>query len=290
MIKKIIQQIFSLRNTESHKVLTILGLKFKMPIYKKHLFQNKEFLYDLTKTHLQAISLHTKTFSGYKNIYKGKTVVLCGAGPTLNKYIPIENAIHVALNRAFLFDKVDFDYIFACDLRGIQNYMQELADYKPTTCTKFIGYQNCSEITDIPESYTNKFKCKRFYTDVFAYPNCKFTVDISTAPLGNFNSIAFPALQFILYTNPDKIYLVGCDVSTNGHFTNIKQIQEQIDKNIKDLETIQITWLKQWAEFKKFSKIYYPDTSIVSVNPVGLKGLFDDDVYTNNICEENTEK
>jgi hypothetical protein len=31
-----------------------------------------------------------------------------------------------------------------------------------------------------------------------------------------------------------------------------------------------------WKDLKKFAQIYYPDTEIISINPVGLKGLFTD--------------
>lgn len=31
-----------------------------------------------------------------------------------------------------------------------------------------------------------------------------------------------------------------------------------------------------WIMLKKFAETYYPDTKIISVNPVGLKGIFTD--------------
>ena len=34
--------------------------------------------------------------------------------------------------------------------------------------------------------------------------------------------------------------------------------------------------IKLWLKLKKFAKTYYPDTEIISVNPVGLKGIFKD--------------
>lgn len=235
----------------------------------------------IIKVYTQASILHKETFKGYKDKYKGKEIVLCGAGPTLNKYIPIENTIHVGLNRVFLYNRVKFNYLFACDYRGIKHLKDEFASYGKDFCTKFIGYQDhCLDI-DIPEAYTRTFDCKRFYTDCFRCPNSTFTVDITSAPLGNFNSIAFPALQFILYTNPSKIYIVGCDVSADGHFSNKKLTTEQIKLYKNDQIEINNLLKKQWAEFKLFRDIYYPDTKIVSINPVGLKGLFDEDIYTN---------
>ncbi len=39
---------------------------------------------------------------------------------------------------------------------------------------------------------------------------------------------------------------------------------------------------------KGFAKTYYPETEIISVNPVGLKGLFHD-VYTESYLNEHSE-
>jgi len=35
-----------------------------------------------------------------------------------------------------------------------------------------------------------------------------------------------------------------------------------------------------WKFFKEIAKKYCPDTEIISINPVGLKGLFHKDIYT----------
>lgn len=52
-----------------------------------------------------AAMTNNETFKDIKNCNCGKSVVLCGAGPSLKKYIPIEGAVHVALNRALLMIK-----------------------------------------------------------------------------------------------------------------------------------------------------------------------------------------
>ena len=36
-----------------------------------------------------------------------------------------------------------------------------------------------------------------------------------------------------------------------------------------------------YARIKMFARLYYPDTEIISINPVGLRGLFRD-AYTDN--------
>lgn len=34
--------------------------------------------------------------------------------------------------------------------------------------------------------------------------------------------------------------------------------------------------IDMWKEAKEFAGIYYPDAKLCTVNPVGLKGLFED--------------
>ena len=72
-------------------------------------------LLELQSITLPAFHVHQKVFPKYKGINKGKDVVLMGAGPTLNQYQPIKNAIHIGTNRTFKFDKVLLDYLFIQD-------------------------------------------------------------------------------------------------------------------------------------------------------------------------------
>jgi hypothetical protein len=226
--------------------------------------------------------LHNKTFLPLKNICNGKKVVMCGAGPTLSKYVPIEDAIHVALNRAFLFDKVLFDYIIAQDFDGLKHVQRELIDYRGNNCIKLLGALNVKSQKEIPESLAIKCGALRYNTDMFMLSSgyrSEFTCDLSSVAVGNCPNVSLSALQIILYMNPDSIYIVGCDIS-GSHFS-----QKNLDKNSIDAENIKMKklWsksqgklIRKWKEFKHFQKTYYPDTKIYSINPVGLKGLFED--------------
>ena len=119
----------------------------------------------------------------------------------------------------------------------------------------------------------------RYKTDVGLYKNSMFTLDIDSQPLGNFNSVSLQALQFILYTNPAKIYLVGIDCTTAGHFGNHDTLQEY-KSNLQKRGANISKWARNttiaWEQAKDYISQYYPDTQIISVNPVGLKGLFTD--------------
>lgn len=106
----------------------------------------------------------------------------------------------------------------------------------------------------------------------------KINMDNMVSTAKNLNEKAFSKYRNI---NQKKIYLVGCDASNNGYYYNN-------DLNYLDLTRV----LLGWNKIKEFKDIYYPNTEIISINPVGLKGLFDKDVYTKDgvYVDENGNK
>ncbi len=225
--------------------------------------------------------LNHETFSPYKGICTGKDVVICGAGPTLQKYQPIDGAVHIACNRAFLYDKVKFEFVFAQDWDGIKMVAQELIDYKGKNCVKLLARSFDGE-KSIPESYALQCKAKQFVTDSCIYSNgfkSNFVNDIDYRVIGSFPNVGMSVIQFALFMNPKRLFIVGCDMS-GGHFVNKNQDLKEIAAEKKELET---KWskeleklLEKWSELKTFAKTFYPQTEIISVNPVGLKGMFSD--------------
>lgn len=231
-----------------------------------------------------AASLNNKeTFSDIKGCNSGKEVVLCGAGPTLKKYKPIEGALHVALNRALLNDAVHYDWFIADDWDGVDFFKDELEKYD---CLKFFGHQILNRgvnFREIPESYRIKSHARRYYTDSYMINgfNSRFICDIDKMAIGNMPNIALSAMQIVLFSNPKTIYIVGCDAS-KGHFIQPKNItSEQVDRQEKDLKMAVSgdRTIQKWLELRDFAKTFYSDTEIVSINPVGLKGIFKD-IYT----------
>ncbi len=109
--------------------------------------------------------------------------------------------------------------------------------------------------------------------------------DISKYPLTNhFNAPA--AMQILLYTGVKKIYLVGsdCTLTTNkyaeGSDSRIPERNGKVSGYFyEEKETKQIAephYIYWMIRMKEFISQNYPETEIVSVNPVGLKGLFTD--------------
>lgn len=238
---------------------------------------------EMSAINISTLQLHQTTFSQFKNACLGKSVVVCGAGPTLSHYKPIEGAVHIACNRAFLYDKVMFDFIFAQDWEGINMVQQELLDYHPESCVKLFGNQiNGMDRKQIPESYAISCNALRFNTDIYIYGDgfkSKFVADIDSRALGNMPNVGISVMQFALYMNPAKLYIVGCDMSGGGHIGD----KDENLHTAKEKKKMEIFWkiehdrlIEKWQEFKSFAHYYYPDTEIISVNPIGLRGLFND--------------
>ncbi len=279
--RQVLYGLFSSSKYQDCTKYKILGIQiFKKKNKLNELLQLKKDIISsvdvIVKKRLATYALHQKTFAPFKNRHQNQSVVLVGAGPSVLNYIPVKNAYHLGLNRAFKFDKVHFDYLFAIDQSGICEYYDEFAKYE--NCIKFVGDQDNNINFQIPESYALSFDCLRYKTSV-KLPSGRFAFDIDTEPLGNFCSVSLQAAQFLLYTNPKKIYLVGidCNLASGGHFVggvyDIASRGESLARN--DIRSI-----NDWKNLKKFAQMYYPDTQIISINPVGLKGVFKD-IYTN---------
>lgn len=206
-------------------------------------------------------------------------IVIVAAGPSVNQFIPIPDAIYIGVNRACLLGSVEFAYLFSIDLLGINSFMQEFKNYKGNNCVKFIGEQHEGKGRDIPESYfLSLSNARKYKTDIFLN-NDKIPVDIDCLPLWNGNSVAHQAMQFALFSNPKKIYLVGCDCSgmKSGHFITGKRDNEMYQSFSKEFwKGSQEALIAGWKKLKDFAQTYYPDTEIISVNPVGLTGVFND--------------
>jgi len=226
----------------------------------------------LMQNNLSTCFLHLQTFPKFKNIHQGKEVVLVASGITADSYYPIKNRIHVGVNRSFQIGnyRIPMDYIFIQDYSGkTKEYIDDLDNYRPNECIKFYGLTtewSYNPERTIPESHAIKANALRYRTDWALIDGFipEFTYDISTQPLGCFGSIVFPALQFILWTHPSKIYLVGCDCTTSGYAYDKK------DTNFLKPDKI----IEAYKKFKNFAYKYYPDIEIISINPVGLKGIF----------------
>lgn len=230
----------------------------------------------INQVNLSTAFMHMQTFPKFKGIHQGKDIVLVASGVSAEKYLVKKDAIHIGVNRSFQIGnyRIPMDYIFIQDFSGkTPEYIDDLDNYRKGQCQKFYGLTvewNDNPNRVIPESHAIKAGALRYRTDWSQIEGftCQFAHDISTQPLGCFGSIVFPALQFALWTYPKRIYLVGCDCTTSGY---------AYDKNYQNfLKPDRI--IGAYKKFKNFANKYYPDVEIISINPVGLKGIFKEEV------------
>ena len=218
---------------------------------------------------------HYESFSKFKGKYLDQEIVVAATGPSLQDYKMVEGAVHIGVNHAFLNKNIVFDYIVAQDNDSVAPVLEEMCQYRPNQCIKFFGVHG-NEFNfghkNIPESFAIKANAFRYYLDFVEAVHFRsaFTVDIATQPLGAFSSTVFSALQIAMWMCPRRIYLAGCDCSAGGHFYSDELTHPQVSPSAYS------DMIKDYLIFKEFIGQYYPETEVVSINPVGLKGVFRD--------------
>lgn len=230
----------------------------------------KLFMNRIIEKKLSTMIMHQKTFMNFKNIHQGKDIVIVASGPTLQYFKPMKDCIYIGVNKSFLSQKAKMDYLFLQDFTGTTSgYINEASKLD---CIKFYGLtsEDTRPECTIPESIRIAANAYPYRTDWEKIPNFKteFAYDLSVQSLGCGGTVVFPALQFALWTNPRRIYLVGADTSCAGYF-------DGSGKNF----LVPNRLVPLYRRFKQFAKQYYPYTEIISINPVGLKGIFKDE-YT----------
>jgi hypothetical protein len=271
--KKLIRNILTnkIDTKNNNNLNNILDITAKINQIANDTSNLKHFINRIVERKLSVAELHKKTFTPFKNKHQNQEIVVIGTGPTAKLYTPLKDAIHLGVNHSFLLENIKLDYLFIQDYLCFKEFnIDTLNSYLGNNCIKFYGLTTEYEggyNRIVPESDAILASALRYRTDWEQLEGFqpKFSYNITTQALGCFGSVIFPSLQFALYTNPKRIYLVGCDLA-EGHFygTNKKS------SHYFDL------YYPTWQKFKKFAQIYYPSTEIVSINPVGLKGMFKD--------------
>ena len=228
-------------------------------------------------------AVHTKSFAEYRNCFRDKEVALVATGPTLKYYKPIPGAIHIGVNFAWRREDIPLDFLFAQDWGG--NRREIVNGFDKIKQAIFIGKyfdMGGSSYLNIEMNIESRNeKIRRYYPTRDAVMGQTIYQDITNHGLADFWTVASPALHFALYTCPKKIYIVGCDTTSVGHFYDKGELQQLNDFTNK---------MKfGYSRFKTFASMFYKKTEIVSINPVGLKGLFKD-IYTDEYKASLEEK
>jgi len=215
--------------------------------------------------------VHRASFAEFRGYYHGKTVAVIASGPSMNYYTQLRSIPHIGVNNTIFRKDLHLDYHFMWDYEPGKTEM--LKNYN---CVKFMGRNEWDSVDyKIPEFIFEENHARRFFS---GRPSHYIYADLEHYPLMGFHSIVFSAIHFAVFTRPKTLLLIGCDCEANGHF---------------DGDTAQIApwislWRKGYEKFKTFVNWNYPDMEVISVNPVGLKGMFHD-VYTENYLDAHPE-
>lgn len=309
--KDITTNIFSIKNSNDkrHKIITVLGFKIKLKrkivkyaSYEEisnattKILKQEDITYSGITNRIAGIiseelprylavqKLHNKTFNKFKFKHHDDNIIIIGCGPSVRYYKNQIKGINIALNRALFLDEIDFAYMFAWDYKGFlektPSFFEDVKKYK--NCIKFYGKflnPKMPSIPDFPDDENNNirhfYSCKRWGLQA-ANSEVIIYTDIDNYPMADFMSVSFPAIQFALYTHPRKLYLVGLDTVQAPNCAGID--------NPYDVENMK----RGYLAFKQFAELHYPNIEIISINPVGLKGMFKD-VYTQSYVDEHPE-
>ncbi|MBR3603176.1 MAG: hypothetical protein IKL48_00535 [Elusimicrobiaceae bacterium] len=270
-------KIFSKEKQGFYSVYKILGIKIKIFSLKRFLKKQTQFFEQTEKLAQEIINLktmirvqtvHSASFAPYQNKHLGQTITLIASGPSVKQFKPfIKDSVYVAVNNSCSYDQVDFDYLFLQEQHHDAQKNVIANKYKGKKCQKFYGILPENRLKTvypyiklIPQGDIKDQTIKRYYLEDKV--SHQFASDLITQPIGDFQGTVFSAMQFIFWTHPKTIYLVGCDCGT-GNFTGTMAGDCSVQKD-------------SWIALKKWAEETYPDVEIISVNPVGLKGLFKD--------------
>ena len=276
-------------------ILTLSNVDAAIPIcksagFQKFQFVTPELLSSLEKSEGQIAEAHAREFFEYlcmanelHDIHKaafsefrecnwGKTVAVVGTGPSLSYYTQLQGVSHIGVNASFLKKDLSLDYYFITHY--ISEWCERLKEYS------FVKFFDMNRQKDqFPEYIINENNGRRFFS-MSHIPSKQLHTNIECYPLMGYLSIIFRAIHFALYTHPQKLLLIGCDCSADGHFDGVP---------LPDTVHLQIPhWVEGYKTIKEFAAIHYPDTEIISVNPVGLKGMFRD-AYTQSYLDAHPE-
>ena len=251
--------------------------------YLKEIFKKLNALEHRVEEQNEICAVNTKAFSEYKNAFRDKEVVIVGTGPSLQFYKPIPNAIHIGLNRAWKREDIPLDYLFMID--GLANNRSDIKieeGFDKVHETIFVGRYplgNSFSYASVPEkTLLERGNIRLFFVGANMvsrpiYPDIRYHF------VADFSSVSFNALHFALFTYPKKIYLVGLDTTSTGHFYADSEKDRAALED--DFKKAVLNCKVGYARMKMFAQQYYPDTEIMSINPIGLRGLFRD-IYTGN--------
>lgn len=225
---------------------------------------------------------NAKIFAPYRDAHVGCEMVFAASGPSLVRYRPLPGALHLGVNGVAMAEGIGLDYFMATAhyTMGVggqtslfnPNMFDTLARHwgKAKAFCLLPGddlfrflYQAVATQAASRHGMEVVFLRTRMHEAARGCPRFAHELERELFGAGGAgNVMAFFAMQFALYTRPKRIYLVGCDSTAIGDDTEDKDALGRLTAD--------------WLELRDFARRHYPDTEIVSVNPVRLRGIFRD--------------
>lgn len=219
-----------------------------------------DYICDYNRAMSMASSINRK-LAKYKGINCDKNVYIIGGGPSVKKfnYKKTSEDIMIGINRVFKDGRFEFDYLFVQD--QLPEGFDDFLGYRGDDCIKFMAINPNSASYGIKD-----FKLRGEYERYVLASRMMKGVpsDITLEPFADLRGTVFSALQFAVYTNPKKIYLVGIDCSSEKNVYNSNDDDYRYQ-------------LEGWKIMKKSLADMEMIERVVSINPVGLKNMFKDE-------------
>ena len=235
------------------------------------------------------------------NIHKNKSAVVFGAGPSLLSYSEIDDgtSIRVSCNRQIFREEILPFHLYINVDGGsggkhsyVEDFKEEIDSYQPLYAKFYCVHWNVlyeayveagaipfmvttTKYFRIPFNRDNGTEHSTYIEDPNLAHLSEFSSDLSKTPPALNSNVGQVIMQFLLYMGFSKIYLVGFDASGGGRWNHETAYWRRSDyaQNVAQ-------WPRRWYFFRKWQKESYPNVKIINVNPVGLKGMMDEDIYT----------
>ena len=223
----------------------------------------------------------------FKNRHVGEVCYIFGSGPSFNDFKPQEEGIFIGCNHSakskYLRKNMTY-YFFGHGYNQYTSPSSICGDHRKEVDTlgnhilKFCMVSLNNNI--IVHGFTPTGVSK--LSNIAAIP-CDMNLmhinkSLDRAPFLN-HSIVFPATQLALYAGFKRIYLVGCDCHAYGQDAGRKYYFSNNERNL----AIDCGLIEWWKRIYQFKRSEYPDCEMVNVNPVGLRGVLDSDIYTKRV-------
>lgn len=217
--------------------------------------------------------VHHESFSKYRDAFVGRDVVILGAGPTLKSFKrdDFSDAIFIGVNKTIV-QFPNMHYYFLSDWTAAVEY-GITEEIQKSSAKKFfhMGIWNDEYYNgwDMPPLDFARKCDASFYFAINYTGHQAIQKDIAQHPLYGYGTVVISPFHFALFCHPRRVFIVGCDCSDGGHYDDISSI-------VYPSHHIALI-REEWRRMALFAKYHYPDVEIISINPVGLKGLFKDE-------------